>query len=156
MHRLNPGEIGARQLAEHLYADIGNEPMPEIGDRDGCDVIGRRPNEGHEDNSGGDQVDHLHALADEHVIRGPLDKEGNGAGGDTREDHGHPGQNEKTEAWSQMLPPDAKHDLGGRIVFDLKRVGAAADHSCASKYVSQENPPFLSHGRKAADPPQPF
>ncbi len=40
MHRLDPVQIGARQLGEHLQAKIGDEAMAEIGDGDVGDIFG--------------------------------------------------------------------------------------------------------------------
>ena len=88
MHRLDPAQIGARELGEHLDAQIGDEPVAEIVHRDVGDIFGDRLDDGHDHDGAGDPVDHLLVLADEHVVGGPLDEEGDGAGGCRGQQHG--------------------------------------------------------------------
>ena len=126
MHRLNPAEISARELGEHLDAEIGDEPVAEIGDRDIADIFGDRLDDGHHDDGGGDEIDHLLVLGDEHVVGGLLDEERDGAGGCGGEDHRGGGDREEADARAQMLAPDAHHDLSGRVL-DLELVGAPGD-----------------------------
>ena len=69
------------------------------------------------------------AGSNEHVVGGPLDQEGNGAGGGRRQQHGGRGNDQEPDAGPQMLPPDAPNDLPGRIL-DLEFVGAPRDCAC--------------------------
>ena len=92
MHRLDPAQIGARQLGEHLDAQVGDETVAEIGDGDVGDIFGDRLDDGDDDDGGGDQVNHLRVLADEHVVGGALDEEGDGTRRRRGEQHGKRGQ----------------------------------------------------------------
>ena len=126
MDRLDPVQIGAGKPGEHLDAEIGDEAVSEIGDGDVGDIFGARFDHRHDHDGGGDPVDHLLALADEHVVGRPLDQERNGAGGGRGQQHGGRGNQQEPKAGPQMLPPDASHDLPGRVV-DLELVGAPRD-----------------------------
>ncbi len=48
MHGLDPAQIGARELGEHLHAQIGDEAVAEIGDGDVGDIFGDRLDDRHD------------------------------------------------------------------------------------------------------------
>ena len=81
MDQLNPVEIGAGQPGEHLNAEIGDEAVPEIGDGDVGDIFGEGLDDSYDHDGGGDPVDHLLALADEHIVGRALDQKRYGSGG---------------------------------------------------------------------------
>ncbi len=126
MHRLDEAEIGAGELGEHLDAQIGDEAVAEIVHRHVADIFGDRLDDGHHHDGGGDEVDHLLVLGDEHVVGRPLDEERNGAGRGGGQDHGDAGDQQDPDPRAQMLAPDAHHDLLGRVL-DLKLVPAPGD-----------------------------
>ena len=88
MYLLDPVQIGARQLGEHLQAEIGDEAMAEIGDGHVGDIFGHGLDDGHDNDRRGDPVDHLLILGDEHIVGGSLNKERDGAGGGGGQQHG--------------------------------------------------------------------
>ncbi len=95
------------------------------------------------DDGAGDPVDHVRVLGDEHVVGGPLDEEGDGAGGRRGEQHGERSDHQQPEARAQMLPPDAPDDVAGRVM-DLELVGAPGDRARVSEeLVFQAFPRFL-------------
>ena len=128
MHRLDPAQIGARQLGEHLNAQIGDEPIAEIIHRDVGDIFGDRLDDGHHHDGAADPVDHLLVLADEHVVGGLLDEEGYGAGGRRGQQHGDRRDQQEPDAGPEMLLPDAPDDRAGRIL-DLEFVRAPRDRA---------------------------
>jgi hypothetical protein len=134
MHRLDPAEIGLGELAEHLDAQVGDEPVAEIGHGDVGNVFGDGLQHRDDDDRGGDPDDHVLLLGDEHVVRRALDQEGDGAGGGRREQHGHGGDSQEPGARAQMLGPDALDDVQRRVI-DGKLVGAPGDRACVSEYL---------------------
>ena len=95
MGPLNPVEVGARELPEHLQTKIGNEAMAEIGDGDVADIFRDGLDDGHDDDRPGDPVDHLRVLGDEDVVGGSLNEERDGAGGGGGQKHGGRSENEE-------------------------------------------------------------
>jgi len=134
MHGLDEAQIGAGKLAKHLDAEIGDEPVAEIVHRDIADIFGNGLDHRDHNDGGGDPVDHLLVLGDEHVIGRLLDEEGNGAGSRRRKDHGERGEQQQREPWPQMLAPDAQHDRASRI-FDLELVGAPGNGADVSEQL---------------------
>ncbi len=151
MHFLDPIQVGASQLGEHLQAKISDETMAEIGDGDVSHIFRDRLDDRHHHDGGDDPVDHLLVLGDEYIVGGPLDEEGDGAGSRRRQQHGDHGDGQQPDPRPQMLAPDAPHDLPGRIV-DLKLVGAARDRVCVPEQlvVQAISPVFWRFGWTAA------
>ncbi len=123
---LDPVEVGAGKPGEHLNAEIGDKAVPEISDGDVGDILGAGLDDGYDHDGGGDPVDHLLALADEHIVGRPLDQERYSPGGRCSEQHGGRGNQQESNARPQMLPPNAPYDLPSGIV-DLELVGAPRD-----------------------------
>jgi hypothetical protein len=97
MDRLNPAKIGLDQLVEHLQPEVGDEAVAEIGHGDIGHIFGDCLDRGDDDDRRGDPVDHVRLLGDEHVVRGALNEEGDGARGRGREQHGHRGHGQKKD-----------------------------------------------------------